>query len=167
MRRIIYTILILLIISFSYGQKVFEYEFDKNISLKVLENTEEGEMPNGKFIKGTFENEFFLCLSSNKLKDKFDVKDEEDLIKLFHGIRDGGLKTTEGKLVNEEIINIKNKKVLNFKISFELEGLNKLIESYVFVHNNIIYTVQFMNNEKEFEKLESFRKDILDSVKFN
>ena len=165
MRKLIYAFLILLNFS-SYGQKVFEYEFDENISLNVLEETEEGLLPNGKYIKGIFENEVLTFSSSNKAKDKLSTIDETGLIKLFQGVKDGILKSTKGKLISEEIINVQNIKISKSKISFILENKNKIFESYVFTYKNLIYTFQFMNNEKEFEKFNNFRKSIIDSIKF-
>jgi hypothetical protein len=166
MKKLIYVVLLLINIS-SYGQKVFEYDFDENISLNVLEETEEGELPNGKYIKGIFENEVFTCTSSNKAKDKLATIDETGLLRLFQGVKDGNLKSTKGTLISEEIINLQDTKVAKFKMSFTLEGKSKIVESYVFAYKNIIYTFQFMNNEKEFDKLNDFRKDIVDSIKFN
>ncbi len=165
MRNFIFAILILLNFS-CYGQKVFEYEFDENISLNVLEETEEGELPNGKYIKGIFESEVLTCSSSNKAKDKLATIDETGLLKLFQGVKDGNLKSTKGTLISEEIINLQNTKVSKFKISFTLEGKNKIFESYVFAYKNIIYIFQFMNNEKEFDKLNDFRKGIINSIIF-
>lgn len=165
MRKLIYIALLLLNIS-SYGQKVFEYEFDENISLNVLEETEEGEIPNGKYIRGTFENEIFTFSRSDKAKDKLVAIDETGLLKLFQGVKDGSLKSTKGNLIKEEIINLQNVKILKFKLSFVVEGQNKIFESYVFVYKSILYTFQFMNNENEFEKLNDFRKGILDSILF-
>jgi hypothetical protein len=165
MKRII--LIILLISNFnSYSQKVFEYEFDENITLNVLEETEEGELANGKFIKGTFENETLTCSSSNKAKDRLANIDETGLIKLFQGIKDGSLKSAKGLLISEEIVDFQNIKVSKFKFSFLVEGKNKIVESYVFVYKNIIYTIQFMNNEKEFDKLNEFRKSLINSIKF-
>jgi hypothetical protein len=165
MRKLIYIVLLLLNFC-SYGQKVFEYEFDENISLNVLEETEEGEIPNGKYIRGTFENEIFTFSRSDKAKDKLVAIDETGLLKLFQGVKDGSLKSTKGNLVKEEIINLQNIKVLKFKLSFVVEGQNKIFESYVFVYKSIVYTFQFMNNENEFEKLNDFRKGVLDSILF-
>ena len=51
MKKLIFALVLILNFN-SYGQKVFEYEFDENITLNVLEETEEGELANGKFIKG-------------------------------------------------------------------------------------------------------------------
>lgn len=165
MRKLIFATLLLLNIC-SYGQNVFEYEFDENLSINVLEETEEGEITNGKFIRGTFKNEVFTFSSSNKAKDILATIDEKGLSKLFQGVRDGSLKSTKGTLISEEIINLPNIKVSKFKISFILEGKNKIFESYVFAYKNILYTFQFLNNEKEFEELNDFRKSILDSIKF-
>lgn len=165
MKKLIFALL--LISNFnSFGQKVFEYEFDENITLNVLEETEEGELANGKFIKGTFENETLTCSSSNKAKDRLATIDETGLLKIFQGIKDGSLKSTKGILISEEIIDLQNIKVSKFKFSFIVEGKNKVVESYVFAYKNIIYTIQFMNNEKEFEKLKDFRKDLINSIKF-
>ena len=165
MKKLIFALL-LIINFYSYGQEVFEYEFDENITLNVLEETEEGDLANGKFIKGTFENETVTCTSSNKAKDRLANIDETDLLKLFQGIKDGILKSTKGLLISEEIVDFQNIKVSKFKFSFIVEGKNKIVESYVFAHKNIIYTIQFMNNEKEFDTLKEFRKSLVNSIKF-
>jgi hypothetical protein len=52
------------------------------------------------------------------------------------------------------------------KIEFTLEGQNKIIDTYAFLYKEIIYTLQFMNNENEFDKLIEFRKGILNSIIF-
>lgn len=166
MRKLISVVLLLMTIT-SYSQEVFDYAFDENISLNVLVDTEEGELPYGKYIRGVFENEVVTFSSSTKAKDMLATADETSLLKLFQGVRDGNLKATKGVLISEEIINLQQIKVAKFKISCTLESKNKIIESYVFAYKNIVYTFQFMNNDNEFEKLNNFRKSIIDSVQFN
>lgn len=165
MKEIFYGIVLLFSFT-SFGQEVFKYDFDENLSLNVVDDTEEGEMANGKYLRGTFENEVITFSSSNKAKDKMGALDEVGLLKIFQGVRDGNLKSTKGKLISEEILDLRDIKVSKFKILFSLEGKNKVFESYIFAYKNIIYTFQFMNNEKEFEKLNGFRKSILDSITF-
>ena len=166
MRKLISVVLLLMTIT-SYSQEVFDYAFDENISLNVLVDTEEGELPYGKYIRGVFENEVVTFSSSTKAKDMLATADETSLLKLFQGVRDGNLKATKGVLISEEIINLQQIKVAKFKISCTLESKNKIIESYVFAYKNIVYTFQFMNNDNESEKLNNFRKSIIDSVQFN
>ncbi|WNM18695.1 hypothetical protein [Flavobacterium capsici] len=166
MSKLFYVIVFFL--SFSgYSQELFEYNFDDNITLNVLEETEEGQMANGKFIRSTFENEVITLSNSNKAKDILPTMNETSLLKLFQGVKDGNLKSTKGTLLNEEIITFNNIKVSKFKISLLLEGQKKVFETYVFAYKNIIYTFQFMNNESEFENLKNLRKSILDSIKFH
>ena len=150
----------------SFAQKLFEYEFDENISLNVLEESEEGELPNGRFVRGIYKNEVFTCSSSNKAKNKAETLNETDLVKLFQGVRDGNLKSLKGTLLNEETVSIKDVKASKYQISFQLEGETKKLESYAFVYKGIIYILQFMNNESEFEKLNALRKNIVESVAF-
>jgi hypothetical protein len=166
MRKLIAVVILLMTIT-SYSQEVSDYAFDENISLNVLVETEEGELPYGKYIRGVFETEVVTFSSSTKAKDMLATADETSLVKLFQGVREGNLKATKGVLLSEEIINLKQIKVAKFKISFAMEGENKIMESYVFAYKNIVYTFQFMNNEKAFEKLNNFRKSIIDSVQFN
>lgn len=162
-------ILILLTLVFSaynsFAQNVFEYEFDKNISINVLEDSEEGELPDGKFVRGVFDNEVFTFSSSNKAKDKAGTINE--IVKLFQGVRDGNLKSLKGTLLNEETINRNDVKTFKYQIYFQIEGQKKILESYVFVYKNTLYMLQFINNEIEFEKLNTFRKSIVETVIFN
>jgi hypothetical protein len=165
MKKIIYVVLLFLNFT-SYGQQVFEYEFDENITLNVLEETETAEIANGKYIRGTFENEVLIFLSSNKLKGKLGEKNETNFSKGFQGIKDGILKSTKGKIIYEENIKLNNVEISRSKIEFTLEGQNKIIDTYAFLYKEIIYTLQFMNNENEFDKLIEFRKGILNSIIF-
>ncbi len=85
-------------------------------------------------------------------------------MKFFQGFKNGTLKSTKGNFISEDITAIQNVTVSSFKISFNLEGENKIIESYLFAYNNVVYTIQFMNNEKEYEDLTNFRQNIIDSI---
>ncbi|WP_108805588.1 hypothetical protein [Aquimarina sp. Aq107] len=162
MRKTIYTLILLTSLK-SFSQELFEHEFDKNISINVIDNSEEGEIANGKFIKGTFENETVVYLKSKKkgLKNLNGKK----LEKLFDGIKDGALKSSKGNLISEDLVKINELDIFNYKYSAKLNGEKKIIENYVFLYNENIYTIQFMNNKDEFDKNTEFRRGIIESIK--
>ena len=162
MRKTIYTLILLTSLK-SFSQELFEYEFDKNISINVIDNSEESEIANGKFIKGTFENETVVYLKSKKkgLKNL----NEKKLEKLFDGIKDGALKSSKGNLISEDLVKINELDIFNYKYSAKLNGEKKIIENYVFLYNENIYTIQFMNNKDEFDKNTEFRRGIIESIK--
>lgn len=162
MRKTIYTLILLTSLK-SFSQELFEYEFDKNISINVIDNSEESEIANGKFIKGTFENETVVYLKSKKkgLKNL----NEKKLEKLFDGIKDGALKSSKGNLISEDLVKINELDIFNYKYSAKLNGEKKIIENYVFLYNENIYTIQFMNNKDEFDKNTKFRRGIIESIK--
>lgn len=165
MKNLIYCLFLL--VSFgNYAQQTFEYEFDERISLNVPEETEEGELSNGKFIRGNYQSEVITLSSSNKAKDRLSTMGDADVAKLFDGVKDANLKSTKGTLIAEEMTKLKNVKALRFKFSFLMDDQTKIVESYVFAYKNIVYTLQFMNNENEFEQSAAFRKSILDSISF-
>ncbi|WP_299607268.1 hypothetical protein [uncultured Aquimarina sp.] len=162
MRKTIYILLLFTSLN-SLAQELFEYDFDENLTLNVIDNSEEGEIANGKFVKGTFENETIVYLKSKK-KGLKNVSGKK-LEKLFEGIKDGALKASKGKLINEEIIKINELDVLNYKYFIKQSEEKKIIENYVFVYKENIYTIQFMNNKDEFNKNTEFRKRIIESIK--
>ena len=100
LKNLIYFVLINVNIS-SFGQEAFEYDFDETISLNVLEDTEEGPMPNGKYIRSVFKNETITFSSSNKAKNILPTINEDGLQKLFQGVKAGNLKSTEETLINK------------------------------------------------------------------
>ncbi|MGY3795716.1 hypothetical protein [uncultured Aquimarina sp.] len=162
MRKTIYILLLFTSLN-SLAQELFEYDFDENLTLNVIDNSEEGEIANGKFVKGTFENETIVYLKSKK-KGLKNVSGKK-LEKLFEGIKDGALKASKGKLISEGIIKINELDVLNYKYFIKQSEEKKIIENYVFVYKENIYTIQFMNNKDEFNKNTEFRKRIIESIK--
>lgn len=162
MRKTIYILLLFTSLN-SLAQELFEYDFDENLTLNVIDNSEEGEIANGKFVKGTFENETIVYLKSKK-KGLKNVSGKK-LEKLFEGIKDGALKASKGKLISEEIIKINELDVLNYKYFIKQSEEKKIIENHVFVYKENICTIQFMNNKDEFNKNTEFRKRIIESIK--
>ncbi len=162
MRKTIYTLLLLTSLN-SFSQELFEYDFDENLTINVIDNSDEGEISNGKFIKGTFESETVVYLKSKKegLKNLNGKK----LEKLFDGIKNGALKSSKGKLISEELIKINGLDAFNYKYSTKLNGEKMIIENYVFLYSENIYTIQFMNNKNVFENNIEFRKGIIESIK--
>lgn len=148
----------------SYSQDVFEYEFDENVTIEVLDNSEEGEIPGGKAVRGTHKNLIMVFSSSNKGKGKLSQNDEAGMMKFFQGVKDGAVNSSNGKLLQEEIINLHNQKVLKFTFTLVVNGKKNWVENYVFFYKDLVYTLQLMNTEKEFEKSSAFRKRIVDSI---
>lgn len=163
MRKVIYILILLFSLS-SFGQEVFDYEFDDNITIQVLEDTEEGEIAGGKYVKGTYKNEIVIFMSSEKGMDKMSNSDEAGLLKFFQGVKNGALKSSKGTLLNEEFITIQGNKTFKFSYTLTLNGKKNRIDSYSFIYNDIIYTLQFMNLEKGFENGNDFRNQILNSI---
>lgn len=159
----------------SFGQEVFEHEFDENITIDVIEDSEEGEIPNGKFIKGTFGSEIIVYSRSDKGKEVLKNIDESGRIKFIEGMKNGVLKSTKGTLISEtapstesyKVFSLENVKLFSFKIVFEIEGQKKIVENFNFIYKDSVYTIQFMNDEANFEDNKEFRKQILESIKFN
>ena len=163
MKKVIYIFILLFSLS-SYSQEVFDYEFDDNVTIQVLENTEEGEVAGGKYVKGTYKNEIVIFMSSDKGIDKMANSDEAGLLKFFQGVKDGAVKSSKGTLLSEEVITIQDQKAFKFSYTLNLEGKKNRVDTYVFVYNNVSYTLQFVNNEKGFEKGNDLRKQILESI---
>lgn len=166
MKKLFYFAFILIYIN-CFSQEVFEYEFDENLIINVIEDSDEGEIPNGKFIKGTYGNEVIIYSKSEKGKEKLKNIDENGLTKLFEGIKDGMLKSSNGKLISENSFSINHVKIYSFKILLNINGQNKIVENYNFVYKESTYTIQFMNDEDNFESNKEFRRSIIDSIKFN
>lgn len=164
MKKTFFTIILLACLN-SYSQEVFEYDFDENLTINVIDNSDEGETSNGKFIKGSFGNETIIYMKYSK--EGLDNLSQEKLTKLFNGIKDGTIKSSKGKLISEKIIELNNLQTLNFKFSLELEGQAKLVENFAFIYKETVYTIQFMNNEEEFGNNTEFREDIIKSIKLN
>ena len=163
MKKVIYIFILLFSLS-SYSQEVFDYEFDDNVTIQVLEDTEEGEIAGGKFVKGTYKNEIVIFMGSDKGMDKMTNSDEAGLLKFFQGVKDGAVKSSKGTLLSEEVITIQDQKAFKFSYTLNLEGKKNRVDTYVFVYNNVSYTLQFVNNEKGFEKGNDLRKQILESI---
>ncbi|MVO07608.1 hypothetical protein GOQ30_00350 [Flavobacterium sp. TP390] len=167
MKKILFFAVFVLFNLHGFSQEVFQYEFDENLTIDVVEEAEEGELLDGKFVKGAFGNEIIVYLSSDKPKDIFKGKDEKKKVNFFKGVKDGLLKSAKGKLVSEEEFVLNDVKIYSFTIDFVAGGESKRTQSFNFFYKGFIYTIQFMNAQDEFEKNNDFRKKILDSIEFN
>lgn len=166
MKRLIYIFIVLVSFS-SFSQEVFDYEFDDNVTIQVLEDTEEGEIAGGKFVKGTYKNEIVIFVSSDKGMDKMINSDDAGLLKFFQGVKDGAIKSSKGTLLNEEVISIQDQKAFKFSYTLSMEGKKNRVDTYVFIYKNVSYSLQFVNSEKGFEKGNDLRKQILESIVLN
>lgn len=166
MKRLIYIFIVLVSFS-SFSQEVFDYEFDDNVTIQVLEDTEEGEIAGGKFVKGTYKNEIVIFMGSDKGMDKMTNSDEAGLLKFFQGVKDGAIKSSKGTLLNEEVISIQDQKAFKFSYTLSMEGKKNRVDTYVFIYKNVSYSLQFVNSEKGFEKGNDLRKQILESIVLN
>lgn len=159
-------LLLLLFISFSgFSQGLFEHEFDKNITLNVPEESEEGESGEMYFIRGKVENGIVVVSKTSKGSSKISGSDEKGLSLLYNGIRDGVLKSTKGTLLEEKFIEIDKVKIFNFKVLAKISEESKILESFVFYFNNLTYSIQFMFSENQSDTFKKVQKDIIDSIK--
>ncbi|MBC5834925.1 hypothetical protein G6N05_10420 [Flavobacterium sp. F372] len=165
MKNIFYFFILLINLN-SFAQEVVECDFDANLSINILKNSEEGKNTTSKFVKGVFENEVIAFINFDFGKELVVKITENYPSKFFQTYKNDALKAANGKLISEEIVNINNIEILSIKLSFSLDDENKIAQHYIFVYKDIVYLLQFMNNENEFEKFLNFRKSIIDSIKF-
>jgi hypothetical protein len=174
MKKLLHIAIFLLNLN-SFGQELFEYEFDENITIDVLADAEEGEVPNGKFIRGTYESEVIVYSKFDIIKEASNISDENGMIRFFKGMKKGILNSTGGRFISEtsslienvKVFSIEKVKLFYFKIILEVEKQNKIVENYSFIYKDVIYTIQFMNDADTFDDNKEFRKQILESIKFN
>jgi len=174
MKKLLHIAIFLLNLN-SFGQELFEYEFDENITIDVLADAEEGEVPNGKFIRETYESEVIVYSKFDIIKEASNISDENGMIRFFKGMKKGILNSTGGRFISEtsslienvKVFSIENVKLFYFKIILEVEKQNKIVENYSFIYKDVIYTIQFMNDADTFDDNKEFRKQILESIKFN
>ena len=163
MKTIIYSIILLL--SFSgFSQELFLYDFDQNLSMNVPEDSGEYEMSGQTFIKGSIGDGTFVISKTNKGHEKLSLDGKSDLSRFFQGIKDGIIKASKGKILKDATTEIDNEKVLNFSYSMEIDGQQKIVDSYIFIWKKFTYTIQFVSSEIESENFKATKKQILDSI---
>lgn len=161
-----FLVVLLFLISFSgFSQGLFEHEFDKNLTLNVPDESEEGESGEMYFIRGKIENGIIVISKTSKGSSKISGSDEKELSLLYNGMKDGVLKSTKGTLLEEKFIEIDKVKIFNFKISAKVGEELKIIENYVFYFNKLTYSIQFLSSENGSDKFEKVKKDIIASIK--
>lgn len=161
-----FLVVLLSLISFSgFSQGLFEHEFDKNLTLNVPDESEEGESGEMYFIRGKIENGIIVISKTSKGSSKISGSDEKELSLLYNGMKDGVLKSTKGTLLEEKFIEIDKVKIFNFKISAKVGEELKIIENYVFYFNKLTYSIQFLSSENGSDKFEKVKKDIIASIK--
>lgn len=165
MKKILY--LLLLLLSFnSFAQELMEYELDKNVTLSIPDNSEEGEANGQTFIKGYIGEEDFVIISkTDKGAAMISSKENGDLTSFYRGVKDGALKASKGALIKEGFIETNKVKVLNFSYSMLIDNQPKVVDTYVFFWKKYTYTLQFISAEKESENYKTIKKKIVDSIK--
>jgi len=161
-----FLIVLLFLVSFSsFSQGLFEHEFDKNLTLNVPEESEEGESGEIYFIRGKVENGIVVVSRTSKGSSKLSGSDEKALSLLYNGVRDGVIKSTKGTLLEEKYIEIHEIKIFNFKVSAKVGEETKIIENYVFHFDKLTYSIQFLSSEKGSDAFENVKRDIIASIK--
>ena len=148
----------------SYAQELIEYDFDENLTVNIPESSEEGEQGGQKFIRGMIGDHVVVISRSDKAA-KLTIKDDNGLLKLYQGYRDGMLKSASGKVISEEIIEIGPVKALNFSFPLQAGNQSKVVTNYIFYWKKNIYTIQFLSPEKQSDNFKATRSTIINSIK--
>ena len=162
MKYLLFTILF----SFSipgFSQELFLHEFDENLSLKIPDGSEEGELKGELFVRGSIGENVLVILKTKGLAKLADGETPATS-KFFQGMKDGMIKGSKGSLIKEEVVSIKEVKSLNLVLLANVNGQPQLIESYIFIWDKFTYTLQFMSPEKEATNFTAVKTEILDSI---
>lgn len=158
-----------------FSQEVFQYEFDENLTIDVLDNAEEGVIANGKFIRGIYDTEIIVYTKFDIINEVSKISDDKGMNKFFNGIKKGVLNSTKGTLISEtfsttedfKVFSVENVKLFYIKIVLEVQEQKKIVENYSFIYKGAIYSIQFMIDGDNFDKNKAFRTNIIESIKFN
>ena len=164
MKSIICTIIFLISLT-GFSQEVFFHDVDEYLSMNVPEDAVEGEMSGLTYVQGTMGDILVNISKTDKGSKK--LAKETDLTKFYKGVKEGSLKASKGKLIDEGIMQIDNQEFYNFSFSANIQGEDKIINTYIFFWKEYTYTIQFMSPENESEHYKESVSSIIDSIELN
>jgi hypothetical protein len=147
MKKIVVPILIFLS-SCCFGQEFGILKLDSNISINLPVTYSVRDTLGMKVVYAFIDSGKIIITKMPMIEAEF-IGDEEDLLDFYKGVQEGLLKTLDGKLLEDAIIEFRNLKVQKLNFSVRSGNETYMIAYLGFVLNHYKYSFQVMEMESK------------------
>lgn len=146
------------------SQNHIEYQLDNDVKISIPENFNVTDTLGQTFINAEFENGLIIIGKSQEKEKSVNIENEQDLLNYYKELKNGVLKSINGKLISESIIEKNNLKIFRFSFLYEFEEIRQIIDCEVIFLNGYVYTFQFWSLESFYQKE---KENFFSSLKIN
>jgi len=126
-----------------FGQEIGILKLDSNISINLPVIYSVKDTLGMKVVYAFIDSGKIIITKMPMIESKF-IEDEDDLLGFYKGVQEGLLKTLDGNLLEDTIIEFRNLKVQKLNFSVLFEGEIYMIAYLGFVLNHYKYSFQVM-----------------------
>jgi len=149
-----------------FSQNLVKYKIDENVSVRIPEGFEELESSGQMFARGFIGNAIVLVSKSSEEYSGVKPENDSQLLEYYEGLKNGILKTPDGKLKKNDVIEINGLKSLKVSSNITIENEAKIFDTFIFLLKGITYSVQFIHSVEKDENFESEKQKIVSSIEF-
>lgn len=152
----------------SFGQVWTNYQVDSMLTLMIPGSYKVRDTLGQRVITAEIDNGLILVsMLPNAGETSMNVESEEDLLKMYKGFTNGYIKSQQGQLIKEEIIDKSGLKMVRFSFRAEMGGEKQIwyCES-VFV-NEKMYSINFGEAEPLTNEMAALREKLFLSLRFS
>ena len=164
MKGILLTIFTLLT-NTGFGQMWITYKVDSSFTILLPENYTESDTLGQHVITAKIENGLILMTKIHMDgPNRVSVQDEKDLVKLYKEFRTGFVKSQNGKLIKEEMVNAGRLKFWQYSFSATLAEEKQLRHCLALFVNNTMHVVTFWELESMTHQMVPQREKLFSSI---
>lgn len=152
----------------SFGQEIIRYKIDENISIRIPDNYEIKDTLGQSVIKASVPYGLILIMKGPNVGNMAtSISDEESLIRYYKGFQTGLIESSNGKFIDEEIINKDGLKFSQFSYRSTLNSEIQFRSCLVLFLNENTYTVQLWQLDSMKEQMHYTSDNLFSSLQIS
>jgi hypothetical protein len=148
----------------SFGQVWTDYQADSMLTLMIPDSFKVRDTLGQRVITAEIANGLILVsIRPNSGETSMNVESEEDLLKMYKGF----IKSQQGQLIKEEIIDKSGLKMVRFSFRTEMGGEKQIRHCESVLINEKMYSINFWEVESLTNEMAALREKLFLSLRFS
>ena len=138
------------------------------LTLTIPDSFKVRDMLGQRVITAKIDNGLILVsVRPNSGETSLNVESEEDLLKTYKGFTKGFIKSQQGQLIKEEIIDKRGLKMVRFSFRTEMGGEKQIRHCEAVLINEKMYSINFWEVESLTNEMAALREKLFLSLRFS
>jgi hypothetical protein len=152
----------------SFGQVWTNYQVDSMLTLMIPDSYKVRDTLGQRVVTAVIDNGLILVsMLPNAGETSMNVESEEDLLKMYKGFTKGYIKSQQGQLIKEEIIDKSGLKMVRFSFRTEMGGEKQIRHCESVFVNEKMYSINFWEAETQTNEMAALREKLFLSLRFS